>query len=420
MTNITHDTSPPSGASNTTGSNGERDAALHARRERFAQRFASLCAEISEARDRETYPFYPVLREGEVNFSGNNYLGLSRDPRVIAAAQNAIAEHGTSSCASPLVGGSTDLHVGLQADLADFLGTQQVQLVHSGYQTNLSVIAGLLQPDGLRQPEGILVCDQLIHASVIDGGWQARAEIRLFRHNSPDHLQSVLAAQPAGRPILVAVEGVYSADGDLGRIAEICDVAHRHDALVLVDEAHSVGVIGPDGRGVAHHAGVAGEVDLLVGTLSKSLGSTGGFIAGDEALIEIIRHRARALIFSVAPSPASVGAARCALQILRSEPQHRKRLWANTHAMRHGLRAYGFDTMDSQSPVIPVLIGDPRRARALATALQHAGIHATAGVPPMVAPNRSRLRIHVTAAHSLDQINHAIRTLHAITQAEAG
>lgn len=386
--------------------NSTTRSGTRARRARFVDRFADLHAQLHDLRSHGTYPLYPVPAPSDLTFCLNDYLGLRQDPRVIAAAQDAIATAGTGACASPLVGGTNPLHTQLQHELADFLACDQVQLVPSGYQANLAAIAGLLQPGDN------LVCDQHIHASIIDGARLARTNLRTFRHDRPDHLATVLAGLPRDRATLVAVEGVYSADGDLAQLRELCRVAHAHDALLLVDEAHSLGVLGPAGRGAVHHHNIAGEVDLVVGTLSKSLASTGGFIAGDHTLIDTIRHQARPLIFSAALPAASVAAAQAALQILSTEPQHRQQLWNNTHYARHRAHTHGFNTMNSETPILPILIGDEQHTLTLATLLQHAGIHITAGVHPMVPAHRSRLRLHITATHTHTQIDHALAALH--------
>ena len=407
---------------------GPRTGAQPDRREMARQRafltpFDDLLGQIRAAHGAAIYGLYPRIEEtvgpGWVSVGGrrtvsliaNDYLGLSTDRRVIAAAGDAIARLGSSRCASPLAGGYTELHRSLEDELAGFLLQDACAVFATGYQANLGVIAALMGPGDL------IVSDLLNHASIIDGARLAGSQLRYFQHNDAQHLDRILDASDAGQRALVVVEGIYSADGDIAPLAELSAVAQAHDALLMVDEAHSLGVLEAEGRGAAGDQDMLGEVDLVVGTMSKSLGSVGGFAAGSGALVDVIRHNARSLIFSAALPPAQAEAARTALSILRTERERRERLWDNARMLLAALAERGFDTLGSVTPVVPVLVGDPGLTLALTTELRKAGVLVCPAIPPMVQSHRSRIRMHVTAAHDADSIGHAID---ALTRTAAG
>jgi 8-amino-7-oxononanoate synthase len=379
--------------------------------------------QVEQAKNGDVYALYPTLETGQgksgtvivggaaaISLVANDYLGLSGDPRVADAANSAIDQFGVSRCASPVAGGYTELHKTLERRLADFTGQQEAVVLASGYQANLGAIGGLLRPGDLA------VCDLLSHASIVDGVRLAGAELRYFQHNNAEHLDAVLDTAAADRRVLVVVEGVYSADGDLAPLPEICRVAHRHDAFVMVDEAHSLGVVGANGRGATELHDVADSVDVIVGTMSKSIGTIGGFICSDRAIVDIIRHNARSLIFSAAlPPPVAAGAIR-SLEIMRTEPARRAELWANTHHLLAGLRAHGFDTLSSETPVIPILVGDQLRTLMFSRGLARAGVLVCPAIPPMVQPHMSRIRMHVTARHDSDAIDRVLAALDAVAR----
>jgi 8-amino-7-oxononanoate synthase len=395
------------------------------RRRAFLTPFDGLLRDIRAAQGADVYCLYPrieqALESGRVSLGGreaisliaNDYLGLGGDARVHAAARDAIADLGSSRCASPLVGGYTTVHRALEEQLASFLRQESAVVFASGYQANLGVIAALMGQGDL------IVSDLLNHASIVDGARLSGAELRFFQHNDPRHLARILDSVGTGRRTLVIVEGIYSADGDVAPLPEICDVAHAQHALVMVDEAHSLGVLGDEGRGAAGSFGLLGEVDLVAGTMSKSLGSVGGFVAGGAALTDVIRHNARSLIFSAALPPANAAAAATALTIARSEDWRRRRLWENTRTLLAGLEARGLDTMGSTTPVVPVLVGEPTATLGLTSSLMDAGVLVCPGVPPMVQAHRSRVRMHVTAAHDAAGIARALDAIEAAAGALA-
>jgi 8-amino-7-oxononanoate synthase len=389
-----------------------KDSRRHARAE-FLAPFAPLLEQIEATRHSDLYPFFSTDRDSAPNgrpvvLVANDYLGLSADLRVRDAAREAIARFGTSRCASPLAGGQTTLHQTLATRLAEFLHQEAAALFASGYQANVGVISALMKSDDL------ILTDLFNHASIVDGARLSGAQVRHFQHNSATHLERILSQEASGRRVLVIVEGVYSADGDIGDLPDLCAVAHTHGALVMVDEAHSFGVLGDSGAGAAEHFELLDDVDLIVGTMSKSLASVGGFVAADQNLVDAIAHSARALIFSAALPPAGAAAALAALEILQREPGRRERLWRNTRAFLGGLAAAGLDTMRSVTPVIPILVGDPARTIELTARLRARGVHICPAIPPMVPAHLSRVRAHVTAAHETADLDAAVETIAAV------
>jgi len=382
-------------------------------RAQFLAPFAPLLAQIEATRRDDLYPFFSTDRESALHgrpvvLVANDYLGLSADPRVRDAAREAIARFGTSRCASPLAGGQTTLHQALATSLAEFLHQEAATLFPSGYQANVGVISALVSKDDL------ILTDLFNHASIVDGARLSGAQVRHFQHNSATHLERILSQEASGRRVLVIVEGVYSADGDMGDLPAVCAVAHARGALVMVDEAHSLGVLGDSGAGAAEHFDLLNDVDLIVGTMSKSLASVGGFVAADQNLVDAIAHSARALIFSAALPPASAAAALAALEIVQCEPGRRDRLWRNTRTFLAQLAAAGLDTMRSVTPVVPILVGDASRTIELAARLRAHGVHVCPAIPPMVPAHLSRVRAHVTAAHETAELDTAVETIVAV------
>ena len=377
----------------------------------FLEPFDPLLEQIETARGENLYPFYacvePVSESEEppVVLVANDYLGLAMHERVRDAASSIIAQYGTSRCASPLAGGQTQLHRTLEGKLAAFLRQESVALFASGYQANVGIIAALMRRDDL------ILSDLFNHASIVDGARLSGAEVRYFQHNSPTHLETILKQDAVGRRVLVVVEGIYSADGDIVCLPEVCEIAHAHGALVMIDEAHSLGVLGEGGRGATEHWGLLEAVDVIMGTMSKSLASAGGFVAGDRRLVDAVAHSARSLIFSAALPPANVSASLTALEILQSEPERRERLWRNARFLLEGLKARGFDTMQSETAVIPILVGEPSRTMEFTARLRAHGVYVCPAIPPMVQSHLSRIRMHVTAGHNEATLSRALTVI---------
>ncbi len=343
----------------------------------------------------------PVGRDGHsaVNFASNDYLGLAADPRVVAAAGEAARRLGWGTGASPLVSGWTVEHEALAAEIAEFERTEAAILFPTGYAANLGTIAALVgKSDGIYS-------DRLNHACLIDGSRLSGGTIRVYPHSDTEALAARLDEDRGRfRRTLIVTDGVFSMDGDLAPIDRLADLAERHGAMLLVDEAHGTGVFGPDGRGAAAELGAAERVTVKVGTLSKALGSVGGFVAGPRPLIDWLTNHARPLIFSTAAPPASVAAAREALRIAIAETWRRVRARGLGDRLRIGLGAAGYDVIRSAGPIVPVLLGEPEIALELSVRLAGRGFLVPAIRPPSVPEGTSRLRVVASAGHSDEQV----------------
>ena len=329
-----------------------------------------------------------------INFASNDYLGLAADPRVVKAAMDAASSYGFGSGASALVTGWTEAHAALASDLAEFEQVEAVALFATGYAANLGTVAALAG-----QGDAVYL-DRLNHACLIDGAKLSGATLRVYPHNDADRLDAALARDRGRfRRSLVATDGVFSMDGDLAPLDRICEICERHDAMLMVDEAHGTGVFGAGGRGACEEHGVCDRVPVRVGTLSKALGSLGGFVAGSRRLIDHLVNRARPLIYSTAMPPACAAAAREALRIVRAEPWRRERISRVADALRAALRASGWYVPVSRGPIVPVVVGDPVRAVAISERLRDRGLLVPAIRPPTVPAGTSRLRVCLSAAH---------------------
>jgi 8-amino-7-oxononanoate synthase len=329
-----------------------------------------------------------------LNFGGNDYLGLASDPRVIEAARAAALQFGCGAGGSSLVSGWRAPHEELARELARFEGTEAAVLFPTGFSANLSTITALAGRGD------VVYSDRLNHACLIAGSRLSGAQVRIYPHNDACALESLLERDRAQfRRSLIVTDGVFSMDGDLAPLAQLSELAERFGAMFLVDEAHATGVLGPDGRGAASACGVAERIPIRVGTLSKALGSIGGFVAGSRRLIDHLINHASTLIYSTALPPAAAAAAQAALAIARSEPWRRQRLRELGDRLRTELAERGFSVAGSASPIIPVLLGEPERVMILADRLRARGFLVPAIRPPSVPPGTSRLRISLSAAH---------------------
>jgi 8-amino-7-oxononanoate synthase len=338
----------------------------------------------------------------------NNYLGLTNHPEVKEAATVALAIYGTGCAGSRLLNGTLDLHLELEARLAAFLGREDALVFSTGFQANLGVLSCLLGRSD------VVFLDALDHASIIDGCRLGFARRQKYRHNDMADLEKRLANSSDDKAKLIVVDGVFSMEGDLADLPSLVDLKNQYGARLMVDDAHGLGVFGTNGRGSAEHFGVEREVDLVMGTFSKSLATVGGFICGDTAVIDYIRHEARAEIFSAAPPPPSVAAAIKALEIVEREPERRKRLWENTEFMRRELNGLGYDTGSSQSPVIPLVIGEDLDAFSMTAKLQQAGVFANPVVSPAVPPGRSMMRTSYMATHTMEHLEHSLEAFDSV------
>ncbi len=333
-----------------------------------------------------------------VHFGSNDYLGLAGDPRPAAAAAQAAARHGWGSGASPLISGHDLYHQRLERALAKFEGTEAALLFPSGFAANAGTIAALVGPGD------VVLTDRKNHASLLDGCRLSRADVRPYPHADCGRLEKLLERSAHYHRRLIVTDGLFSMDGDLAPLEQFADLAHRHGAMLMVDEAHATGVFGPRGRGTAEHLGVEDRVDVRVGTLSKALGCVGGFVAGNRLLIEWLVNRARPYIFSTAPPAAMAAAASVALDILIAEPQRRQRLLEQAARLRETLARQGWDTGRSASQIIPLVVGQPDRAVQLAARLRRRGFFVPAIRPPTVPPGEACLRISLTSGHTPEMI----------------
>ena len=342
-----------------------------------------------------------------LNFASNDYLGLAHHPAVLASAISAINNFGVGSGASRLISGTLLPHQELETALAQFKQTEASLTFSSGYAANVGIIPAMIGSSGL------ILVDRLCHASLIDGCRLSRASLRVFRHNDLDHLRDLLRKH-THRPTLVVTEGVFSMDGDLSPLEELIAVAQEFDAMVMVDDAHGTGVLGAQGRGTVEHFSLDPSEVFQMGTLSKALGTMGGYMAGTQSIREFLINTCRSFIYTTAPPPAIAAAARTALDIVQSNPERRTALWRNRNIIFQGLSEMGFRFTNTQSPILPIILNTPSLALDMSKKLFNHGIYVPAIRPPTVPKGTSRLRITVTSDHApehLDTALHAFKTV---------
>jgi 8-amino-7-oxononanoate synthase len=376
------------------------------------------CSQFTDARiaqEMGMYPYFVPLTqsEGPVAYVGdhrilmcgaNNYLGLTTDPRVRQAAIDAITEFGTSCTGSRLANGTLEIHRVLEDRLAEFVGKERALVFSTGFQVNLGAISALVCKGDY------VVTDKEDHASILDGCMLSRGTLRRFRHNDTQDLARVLASLPDDAGKLVVVDGVFSVTGDIAPLPDIIPLCKQHNARLLVDDAHAVGVLA-GGRGTTAHFGVTDDVDLIMGTFSKSFASMGGFIAGDEDVIHYIQHHARAFIFSAALTPPNVGAVLAALKIMIEEPEHIARLTQIGERMRNAYSDLGFDIGPTETPIIPIIIGEDFRALLVWKRLYEEGVYTNLFIPPGVPANMALLRTSYMATHTDEQLDEVLEIM---------
>lgn len=345
-----------------------------------------------------------------VNLSSYNYLGLSSRPEVIAAAKAALDTYGLGAAGSPILSGTMDVHVQLEEALAKFKGKEAAMVFPTGYSTNVGMISGLMRPGDW------VIADQNAHASIVDGAILSKANVRFFRHNNPADLEKKLK-QATGKK-LVAIEGVYSMDGDVAPLPELVAVAKKYGARILLDEAHSAFVYGPNGRGLAAEHGLEDEIDVHIGTFSKALGGQGGYVAGSRHLYNYLKGFARSRVFSCALSPVVAAGVLKSLELAQAEPELRDRLWANVRHIRARLEEAGVDVGESTSQVIPIMLRNDRRVFEICHRLLRAGVYLQPVIYPAVAKHRSRFRVSISAAHTIDQLDTGASTLVRVLREE--
>jgi 8-amino-7-oxononanoate synthase len=356
------------------------------------------------------YPYFKPISESEdtvvviegqrrLMLGSNNYLGLTHHPKVLEAASRALHTYGSGCTGSRFLNGSLDLHVQLEQALAEFLGKDDCIVFSTGYGANLGMISGIL---GRNE---VVFLDKQDHASIVDGAKLSFGITERFAHQDHEALERLLQKHDPSRGRLVVVDGVYSMEGDIADIPELVRLCQKYNAALAVDDAHALGVLGPQGDGTGAHFGLQDEVDIIVGTFSKTLASVGGFIASSERVINFLRHNSRPFIFTAALPPANTAGVLAALEVMRQEPWRRERLWHNTRRLAQGLRSLGYDIGPTRTPIVPVLIGPLDRTLIMWRRMYDAGVFTNPVVPPAVPQAQCRLRTSLMATHTDEQID---------------
>jgi len=377
--------------------------------------------EADRVRQAGVYSFFRVIESAQdpevvsggrpmIMLGSNNYLGLTNDPRVKEAAIEAVRKYGSGCAGSRFLNGTLDLHVRLEERLAEFMRKDAAVTFATGFQVNLGAISCLVGKGD------VVYLDKQDHACILDGARLSFGEVRKFKHNDPADLARQMKNDVSARGRFIVVDGVFSMEGDIAPLPEIVAAARDHDAGLMVDDAHGIGVLGPTGRGTAEHFDLEDEVDLIMGTFSKSMASVGGFIAGDATVIDYIKHRARTLIFSAAPPPASVAAALATIEIMDSEPERRERLWENARFFSEGLRSLGLDTAGSRTPVVPVVVGKDDAALAMVQRLHEEGVFVNCVLSPATPPGRALIRTSLMATHTREQLTRALEAIEKVAR----
>ena len=337
-----------------------------------------------------------------VNLSSNNYLGLTTHPKLVAAALDAVQKYGVGSGAVRTISGTMEMHMELERRLAKFKHVESVVVFQSGFAANAGTVAAVLTKDD------VIISDELNHASIIDGCRLSKAPIKVFPHKDVEAARTIMKDLPPAQKKILITDGVFSMDGDLGRVPELCALAEEYGAIMMVDDAHASGVFGKNGSGTVDHFGCHGRVDIQVGTLSKAIGVLGGYVAGSKDLIEFLYHRARPFLFSTSHPPAVTAACLAALDILETEPEWLDRLWDNTRFFKAGLETLGFNTGMSESPITPVIVGEAAAAAKMSDLLFAKGVFAQSIGFPTVARDKARLRTIVAATHTTADLQFAL------------
>lgn len=359
------------------------------------------------------YPYFRCIdseQDTEVMMSGkkvlmfgsNSYLGLTNHPRIKEAAIEAVRKYGTGCAGSRFLNGTLDIHIQLENELAEFVGKDEALVYSTGFQVNLGVLSCLT---GRRDT---ILCDELDHASIVDGRRLSFSTLRKFKHNDMEHLERELQRCEPDTIKLIVVDGVFSMEGDVANLPEIVRLKEKYNASIFVDEAHGLGVLGREGRGTCDHFGLAKDVDLIMGTFSKSLATIGGFVAGDKEVINYIRHNARSYIFSASNTPAATAAAIEALHIMQEEPERIQNLWDVTNYALKNFRELGFEIGATSTPIIPIYIRDTEKTFMVTKMLWDEGVFINPVVPPACSPQDTLIRFSLMATHTKEQVDRAL------------
>jgi len=367
-------------------------------------------------REMGLYPYFRPIESGQdtevvidnkrvLMFGSNSYLGLTNHPKIKEASKRAIDKYGTGCAGSRFLNGTLDIHIELENRLSKFVGKEAAVLFSTGFQVNLGVLSSITGRNDY------LILDEYDHASLIDGSRLSFSKVIKYAHNDMEDLQRKLSILPEESVKVIAVDGIFSMEGDFVKLPEIVQIADEYGANIMVDDAHSLGVIGHKGAGTASHFNLTDEVDLIMGTFSKSLASLGGFIASDAATIDYLKHRARALMFSASMTPGSVASVIAALDIIESEPERIAKLWDNTHYAMKLLLDEGFALGPTESPILPIYVRDNHKTFLVTRQLQNDGIFVNPVVSPAVPSDSSLLRFSLMATHTFDQIDEAVEKI---------
>ena len=371
---------------------------------------------VDRLKEADIYPFFRPLQSDQdteviigskriLMFGSNSYLGLTNHKDVKDAAKKAIDKYGSGCAGSRFLNGTLDLHIELEEALAQFVGKEGALVFSTGYQVNLGVISALCGRNDY------LFLDEWNHACIIDGARLSFSKIYKFGHSDMAHLEKLLANAPIDAFKLIATDGVFSMEGDIAKLDEITVLAKKYNAAVFVDDAHSLGVLGPAGQGTAAHFNITHKVDLIMGTFSKSLASIGGFIAADKKVIEYLKHHARSLMFSASISPGAAASALAALEVMQAEPERIEKLWQNTNYTLEQFKEAGFDVGPTESPIIPIYVRDNEKTFLMAKMLMDEGVFVNPVVSPAVSSESSMIRFSLMATHSFKQIDFAVEKI---------
>jgi 8-amino-7-oxononanoate synthase len=363
-----------------------------------------------EAKAMGMYPYFTPIQEVKGNkvkvdgkemimVGSNNYLGLINHPRVMKAAKEAVDRYGVATCGSRFLNGTLDIHIELEKKLAEFMKKEAALAFSTGFQTNQGIISTLIGKGDS------VITDKLVHASIIDACRLTYGLVHRFKHNDMADLEKVLSSLDKDAGKMVVVDGVFSMEGDLVNLPKVVELSKKYNAKIMVDDAHGIGVMGKSGRGTSEHFGVEDDVDLVMGTFSKSIASLGGFVAGDAKVISYIKHFARALIFSASITPASVATAIATVDIIQTEPERRERLWNITKKMKSGFQALGYNTGPTETPIIPVIVGNDETAFMLWRSLREDGIFTNPVIYPAVPKGQSLIRTSYSATHTEEELD---------------
>ena len=362
------------------------------------------------------YPYFRCIESGQntevmmsghkvLMFGSNSYLGLTNHPKVIEAAVEATRKYGTGCAGSRFLNGTLDLHLALEKELAEFVGKEEAVIYSTGFQVNLGVVSCVTGRNDY------ILCDELDHASIVEGRRLSFSTAAKFKHNDMEDLERELQKCNPDSVKLIVVDGVFSMEGDMANLPEIVRLKKKYNASIMVDEAHGLGVLGRQGRGTCDHFGVTEDVDLIMGTFSKSLAAIGGFIASDASVINYLRHNSRSYIFSASNTPAATAAARAALHIMKTEPERIQHLWDVTNYALTSFRQLGFEIGNTSTPIIPLYVRDMDKTFQVTTMLFEEGVFVNPVVPPACSPNDTLIRFSLMATHTKEQVDIAIEKL---------